>query len=80
MIQKISLTKQDVIKKRLENYEREIPVNSGNHVPHSSFYQEYEKNDGFINMLWRDKKQDITRYKNHLIGTFEAFNKEVAAA
>ena len=71
--------KQKVIRERLEKYEREI---SGNHVPHSSFYQnaENEKNDGFINMLWRDKKQDITRYKNHLIGTFEAFNKEVAAA
>ena len=72
--------KQDVIKKRLENYEWEIPVNSGNHVPHSSFYQEYEKNDGFINMLWRDKKQDITKYKNDLIETFTAYNTAAEAA
>lgn len=79
-----ALAKQTIIKRRLNKYSR---VEDGVHVPHSSFYQESNtKKDGFINILWRDKKDDVDRYITDLSGTFDKYNnatftpKDLAAA
>lgn len=68
-----ALAKQKIIKNRLQKYSRD---KHGLHVPHSSFYQEsnIKKDDGFINMLWRDKKNDVVKYITDLSDTFTAYN------
>ena len=66
-----ALARQKIIKNRLKKYSH---FKDGAHVPHSSFYQQSRRNDGFINVLWRDKKNDVDKYIIDLSGTFTAYN------